>query len=122
MPAKDLIIAPAAATAPNQPDARPFRFDLPKSRNFIEKSFSEDTRRAYTRALLDFFSFVRKTPASVEVEDVIAYRDELIKKQRRKPRTVSTKLSVVRAYFNYLKAAGLIELNPADARLVNTPP
>jgi integrase/recombinase XerD len=122
MPTKDLMIAPAAAAAANQPGARPVRFDLPKSRNFIEKSFSEDTRRSYTRALLDFFSFVRKTPAAVEVEDVIAYRDELIKKQRRKPRTVSTKLSIVRAYFNYLKAAGLIEFNPADARLVSTPP
>jgi site-specific recombinase XerD len=122
MSTKDLMIAPAAATASNQPGARPVRFDLPKSRNFTEKSFSEDTCRAYTRALLDFFSFVRKTPASVEVEDVIAYRAELIKKQRRKPRTVSTKLSIIRAYFNYLKAAGLIEFNSADARLVSAPP
>jgi integrase/recombinase XerD len=98
------------------------RFELPRARNFVEKSLSEDTRRAYTRALLDFFAFVRKLPAQVEVEDVIAYRDDLVKKKRRKARTVNMKLSVVRAYFSYLKAAGDLETNPADTDLVSVPP
>jgi site-specific recombinase XerD len=124
MSAKDLIIASAAvaATAPNQPVARPVQVNLPKSQNFIEKSFSEDTRRAYTRALLDFFSFIRKSLTMVQVEGVIAYRDDLIKKKRRKPRTVNTKISIVRAYFSYLKAAGVIDANPADTKLVSVPP
>lgn len=116
-----IIAAPALPVAPNQALARPVRFELPKARNFIEKSLSEDTRRAYTRALLDFFSFVRRPPAQVTVEDVIAYRDELVKK-RRKARTINTKLSVVRAYLSYLKAAGAIEVNPADTQLVSVPP
>src|SRR6266542_3370963 len=47
-----------------------------------------------------------KSPSQVEVEDVIAYRDDLVKRRRRKARTVNMKLSVVRAYFGYLKAAG----------------
>ena len=51
------------------------------------------------------------------VEDVIAYRDDLVKNKRRKARTVNMKLSVVRAYFGYLKAAGDIEINPADLRI-----
>src|SRR5262245_35277132 len=123
MPAKDLMIIPATAApaVPGQSVARPIRFEIPKARNFIEKSLSEDTRRAYTRALLDFFSFVGKSPAQVSAEDVIAYRDDLVKKQRKKPRTVNLKLSVVRAYFSYLKAAGDIELNPADTKLVSVP-
>jgi integrase/recombinase XerD len=121
--AKELIITSAARTpaVPGQALTRPARFELPRARNFIEKSLSEDTRRAYTRALLDFFSFTRKPPAQVDVEDVIAYRDELVKKQRRKARTVNMKLSVVRAYFGYLKAAGDVEINPADTKLVSVP-
>src|SRR5262249_24077258 len=98
------------------------RFELPRAKNFIEKSLSEDTRPAYTCALLDFFSFVRKPPVQVMVEDVIAYRDDLVKNKRRKARTVNMKLSVVRAYFGYLKAAGDIEINPADTSLVSVPP
>lgn len=123
MPAKVpmIISAPAVPASTSQAVSRPVRFELPKARNFIEKSISEDTRRAYTRALLDFFSFVRRPPAQVLVEDVIAYRDDLVKK-RRKARTINTKLSVVRAYFSYLKAAGEIEVNPADTRLVSVPP
>src|SRR5262245_22473801 len=124
MPAKDLMIIPATAApaVPGQSVARPIRFEIPKARNFIEKSLSEDTRRAYTRALLDFFSFIRKPPAQVEVEDVIAYRDDLVKKKRRKARTVNMKLSVVRAYFGYLMAAGDLETNPASTKLVSVPP
>jgi len=123
MPANDLIISASAGPASSgQPVGRPVRFELPKARNFIEKSLSEDTRRAYTRALLDFFIFVGKLPAQVSVEDVITYRDDLIKKKRRKARTVNTKLSVVRAYFSYLKASGDLTVNPADTRLVSVPP
>src|SRR5215510_7972790 len=122
--AKDLIIIPAARppAAPGQAVANPVRFELPRAKNFIEKSLSEDTRRAYTRALLDFFSFIRKPPTQVTVEDVIAYRDDLVKNKRRKARTVNMKLSVVRAYFGYLKADGDIEINPADTKLVSVPP
>src|SRR5215510_8093820 len=122
--AKDLIIIPAARppAAPGQAVANPVRFELPRAKNFIEKSLSEDTRRAYTRALLDFFSFIRKPPTQVTVEDVIAYRDDLVKNKRRKARTVNMKLSVVRAYFGYLKAAGDVEINPADTKLVSVPP
>jgi hypothetical protein len=83
---KDLIITSAAPpTTPGQALARPTRFELPRAKNFIEKSISEDTRRAYIRALLEFFSFVGKPPAQVSAEDVIAYRDDLVKKQRKNP-------------------------------------
>jgi hypothetical protein len=46
--AKELIITSAARTpvVPGQALTRPARFELPRARNFIEKSLSEDTRRA----------------------------------------------------------------------------
>jgi hypothetical protein len=83
MSAKNLMIISSAASTsqPGQAVARPVRFELPRARNFIEKSLSEDTRRAYTRALLDFFSFIREPPEQIEVEDVIAHHDDLVKKK-----------------------------------------
>jgi integrase/recombinase XerD len=119
---KNLMITSRSAPVKfGQASTRPVRFELPRAKNFIEKSLSEDTRRAYTRALLDFFSFIGKLPAQVQVEDVIAYRDDLVKKKR-KARTINMKLSVIRAYFGYLKAAGDIETNPASTKLVSVPP
>ncbi len=47
---KELIVTSAAAThaTPGQALVRPARFELPRARNFIEKSLSEDTRRSYS--------------------------------------------------------------------------
>src|SRR5215216_1847251 len=41
--------------------------------------------------------------------------------KRRKANTVATKLAIVRSFFEYLKAGGVIALNPASTKLV-TPP
>ena len=48
-----IVAAPALPATREQAVTRAVRFELPRARNFIEKSLSEDTRRAYTRALLD---------------------------------------------------------------------
>ena len=37
------------------------------------------------------------------------------------PATVSFKLSVIRSFFEYLKAAGVIPLSPASTKLVSPP-
>jgi integrase/recombinase XerD len=52
--------------------------------------------------------------------DVLRWRDHL-RAGRKRPATVSFKLSVIRSFFEYLKAAGVIPLNPASTKLV-TPP
>jgi site-specific recombinase XerD len=52
--------------------------------------------------------------------DVISWRDHL-RAGRKRPATVAFKLSVIRSFFEYLKAAGVILLNPASTKLV-TPP
>jgi integrase/recombinase XerD len=99
----------------------PTRFDPRTATPFINKSVSEETRRAYRRAVADFFQFVGgKHPTEVVPNDVINWRDHL-RHGRKRAATVAFKLSVMRSFFEYLKAGGVIALNPASTKLV-TPP
>ncbi len=97
------------------------RFDPRTAAPFVNKSVSEETRRAYRRAVSEFFQFAdMKHPTEVVPQDVLLWRDRL-RAQRKSAATVAFKLSVVRSFFEYLKAAGVISLNPASTKLV-TPP
>jgi site-specific recombinase XerD len=97
------------------------RFDPKSATPFVNKSVSEATRRAYGRALREFFHFAgMKHPSEVVPQDVVLWRDRL-RSQRKSPATVSFKLSVVRSFFEYLKAAGVVTLNPASTKLVSPP-
>lgn len=99
----------------------PKRFDPRTAAPFVNKSVSEETRRAYRRAVSDFFQFVGgKHPTEVVPADVLSWRDHL-RHGRKRAATVSFKLSVIRSFFEYLKAAGIVALNPASTKLV-TPP
>jgi integrase/recombinase XerD len=111
----------------NLPDLRrsesvaPRRFDPRSAIPFVNKSISEETRRAYRRAVADFFQFVgAKHPTEVVPDDVLRWRDHL-RHSRKRAATVSFKLSVIRSFFEYLKAGGVVALNPASTKLV-TPP
>lgn len=97
------------------------RFDPRSAAPFVNKSVSEETRRAYRRAISDFFLFLGgKHPAEITPADVQVWRDHL-RAQRKRPSTVAFKLAVVRSFFEYLKAAGVIPLNPAATKLVPPP-
>jgi integrase/recombinase XerD len=99
----------------------PRRFDPRSATPFVNKSVSEETRRAYRKAVADFFQFIAgRHPTEVVPNDVLRWRDHL-RAGRKRPATVSFKLSVIRSFFEYLKAAGVIPLNPASTKLV-TPP
>ena len=90
-------------------------------RPFVEKSLSEETRRAYGRVIKEFFTFHRNIePTEIKPIDVIRWRDSLIE-NKRSAATVAFKLSVVRSLFEYLKAGGFVQHNPALSKLV-TPP
>lgn len=90
-------------------------------RPFIEKSLSEETRRAYGRVVKEFFRFQKSVePAEINPIDVIRWRDSLIE-NKKSAATVSFKLSVVRSLFEYLKASGFVQNNPALTKVV-TPP
>jgi integrase/recombinase XerD len=99
----------------------PKRFDPRSATPFVNKSVSEETRRAYRRAVADFFQFVGgKHPTEVVPNDVICWRDHL-RHSRKRAATVSFKLSVIRSFFEYLKAGGVVPLNPASTKLVSPP-
>jgi integrase/recombinase XerD len=99
----------------------PKRFDPRSAAPFVNRSVSEETRRAYRRAVADFFQFIGgKHPTEIVPNDVLRWRDHL-RAGRKRPATVSFKLSVIRSFFEYLKAGGIIPLNPASTKLV-TPP
>lgn len=122
VPVAPEIHAARTPSAQGSPPPRQQQFDLTLARPFIYKSVSEETRAAYTRAVREFFAFVGGVhPAQVTPADVIAYRDDLRTRKRRKANTVATKLAIVRSFFEYLKAGGVIPLNPASTKLV-TPP
>jgi integrase/recombinase XerD len=97
------------------------RFDPRSATPFINKSVSEATRRAYGRALREFFHFASmKHPAEVVPNDVVLWRDRL-RGQKKSAATVAFKLSVVRSFFEYLKASGAVPRNPASTKLVFPP-
>ncbi len=97
------------------------RFDIRVAAPFINKSVSDETRRAYRRAVADFFQFVGgKHPTEVVPDDVLRWRDHL-RAGRKRAATVAFKLSVVRSFFEYLKAGGTVPLNPASTKLVAVP-
>ncbi len=97
------------------------RFDPKSAAPFINKSVSEETRRAYRRAVSEFFQFAGlKHPTEVVPDDVLRWRDRL-RSQRKSAATVAFKLSVVRSFFEYLRAAGAVPLNPASTKLVSPP-
>jgi integrase/recombinase XerD len=96
-------------------------FDLRLALRFSQKSVSEDTRRAYHRVVREFFSFAGNiNPAEVTPELVTRFRDQQLTKRKRAV-TVAFKLAVIRSFFEYLRAAGMVSLNPASTKLVPAP-
>ena len=119
-PVSPEIVSPQSPLA--KQSAAALSFDPKLAQPFIYKSVSEETRSAYHRAIREFFQFVGNVhPSHVAPSDVIAYRDHLRTNKRRKPNTVATKLAIVRSFFEYLRAGGVIAVNPASTKLV-TPP
>ncbi len=97
------------------------RFDPRRATEFAKRSTSEQTRRAYNRVVREFFAAIGNLdPRLVGPNEVREWRD-ILQSKRQKAATISFKLSVVRAFFSYLEALGLVERNPADAKLVMPP-
>jgi integrase/recombinase XerD len=116
------MVSPQLSTSPPSSSLHKGQFDLTLARPFIYKSVSEETRAAYTRAIREFFNFVGDVHTKeVAPAHVINYRDHLRINKRRKANTVATKLAIVRSFFEYLKAGGIIHLNQASTKLF-TPP
>lgn len=96
------------------------RFDPRSASPFVNKSVSEATRRAYSRAVREFFqSAGMKHPAEVVPQDVLLWRDKL-RSQKKSAATVAFKLSVIRSFFEYLKAAGAVTAGRTWSRTPST--
>jgi integrase/recombinase XerD len=100
--------------------------DVALTRSFILKSPSEETRRTYRNTLKEFVRYCERRQGKeikffdITFEDVIDWRDFLIKEGKR-PHTISTKLAIIRSLFEYGRAFGIFERNPASAKLVPPP-
>lgn len=111
--------------ATNQPHGIP-QTDDELTRAFVLKSHSEETRRTYRTTLQTFARFCEKRHggrlafSEVTFTHVTEWRDWLIKEGRR-PHTISTKLAILRSLFEYGRALGIFNLNPASAKLVPPP-
>lgn len=109
-------IIPRSKTRTEQP-----KFDPKIVARFCERSASEETRRAYRRVTREFFAFVGNIhPSLVTTRHVLSWRDHLQQKSM-KAATVSLKMSVVRSFFEFLKAEGHLTTNPAATRFVPPP-
>ena len=97
-----------------------------------ERGYSDHTRRAYRKDLLDFLSFLAEsrfaksdrpqpTPAvRLKQIDGIMLRGYLgLLHRKNKKTTIARKLSAIRSFFKYLQKNGIISENPAE--LVLTP-
>jgi site-specific recombinase XerD len=100
--------------------------DADLTRAFVLKSHSAETRRTYRTTLQTFAQFCEKRHSrrlafsEVTFAHVIEWRDHLIKEGRR-AHTISTKLAILRSLFEYGRALGIFQLNPASAKLVPPP-
>jgi site-specific recombinase XerD len=115
-------ILPSTAQPETRVASAQAKFDERMAAPFILKSLSAETRESYRRGLTEFFRHAGwPHPTQVTPEHVLRYRDRLIR-DRRRPATVAQKLSVVRSFFSYLQAVGVVKLNPASSKLVPPPP
>jgi len=88
--------------------------------HFLAGQLSDRTRRAYATDLREFFGTLDISldmVRAVAFDDVIAYRNELVKRGYRRS-TINRKLSSLKSFYRMVVAAGLIERNPADRSLV----
>jgi len=117
------ILSPRPAVAGQaEREVKVPRFEERMAAPFILKSLSAETRESYRRGLHEFFLHAGWLhPTQVTPGHVLRYRDRLVRDKRR-PATIAQKLSVVRSFFSYLQAAGVVTLNPASAKLVPPPP
>ena len=92
--AQSLVPSSSAPTA---------RFERQQAEEFARRSNSEQPRRAYQRVVREFFAAAGNLhPTAIAPTHVCDWRDALLLR-RQKAAAVSFKLSVVRAFFGYLK-------------------
>ena len=94
---------------------------------FLAGKLSIQTRRAYESDLRDFFGRMEVgNPLDVTPHQVTAYRNLIMEFDEENNEllngsTVARRLSTIRSFYDYARALGVIEKNPADSKLVKSP-
>lgn len=77
-------------------------------------NFSQNTLKSYREDLLQFFSFVRKTPYEIDVQDIESFIKYLVKEKKMEDATCERKLASLKSFFRFLERKGIITKNPAE--------
>lgn len=80
---------------------------------FCDRSRSEETRRAYSRVVKEFFAFLGEPGFQDVTPDDISKWIARFEKAKLRPSTIAFKLSVIRSFFDFCLDAGHIAANPA---------
>ncbi|MEK7818824.1 MAG: tyrosine-type recombinase/integrase [Bacteroidota bacterium] len=84
--------------------------------DFILKlsSKSADTKGTYDRALREYLRWCKnKTRIDIELKDIISYKNYLTKTKKLSPVSISTYLTSLRQFLNYLVSRKILKYNPA---------
>jgi len=91
---------------------------------FLASLRSSMTRRAYGNDLKDLARFIGVQPnkdlLTLEPENIVAYRDSLIKRGQASL-TTGRKMTTIRRMFDYCITRGWVQYNPANKLLVQAP-
>lgn len=72
---------------------------------------SENTIKNYTRHIQNFLNFVGKSEKDINFSDLISWQRSI---SNLSPSSMALEINAIKNYFKYLKAAGLINTNPAE--------
>ena len=78
------------------------------------KNFSQNTLKSYREDLLQFFSFAKKEPNKVDVQDIESFIKYLVEEKKAEDSTCERKLASLKSFFRFLEIKGIINKNPAD--------
>jgi site-specific recombinase XerD len=78
------------------------------------KNFSQNTLKSYREDLLQFFSFAKKEPNEVDVQDIESFIKYLVKEKKAEDSTCERKLASLKSFFRFLEIKGIINKNPAE--------
>ena len=78
------------------------------------RNFSQNTLKSYREDLLQFFSFAKKEPNKVDVQDIESFIKYLVEEKKAEDSTCERKLASLKSFFRFLEIKGIINKNPAD--------
>jgi site-specific recombinase XerD len=70
--------------------------------------------KSYREDLLQFFSFAKKEPYEIDVQDIESFIKYLVEERKMEDSTCERKLASLKSFFRFLEIKGIINKNPAE--------